>query len=85
MSEKPTHYLCITESSVGTKEASFFIEQGGLRQPWGKHWEPVVAENLYAARNIGIKLRRERFPKCHKTMGEDGEAPESYWPEARGQ
>lgn len=78
------YYLLINEAGVYTKEGDYFEESGGLREPWGKAWECVEATSLYNARNQGIKLRRQRFPTCHKTMGENGEAPESYWPEARG-
>lgn len=79
-----TYYVNVTESNVGTKEGKFFEESGGLTEPWGKHWEKIEATSLYDARNQGIALRRKRFPTCHKTMGENGEPPEQYWPEARG-
>lgn len=78
------YYVLITESNVGTKDGQFFEEQGGLREPWGKAWEPIEATSLYDARNQGIALRRQRFPNSHRTMGEDGERPERYWPEAAG-
>ncbi len=78
-----THYILVNEAGVYTKDASFFVSQGGLVEEWGKNWEPVTARSLYAARNIGIKRRRERFPDCHKTLGERGERPEDYWPEAK--
>lgn len=85
MSEvKPTHYVLANSAAVYVKEADFFISQGGLKDEWGKHWTPVTATSLYQARAIGIKLRRERFPHALKTMGESGERPEDYWPEARG-
>lgn len=78
------YYIHVTESNVGTKDGEFFVEQGGTREEWGKNWERVEAASMYDARNEGIKRRRERFPNCHKTMGEDGEPPERYWPEAKG-
>lgn len=78
-------YILVSQSGVGTKEGEFFEEQGGLKESWGKAWEPVEATSLYDARNQGIALRRKRFPDSHRTMGEDGEAPERYWPEAAGQ
>lgn len=80
----PTHYILINEAGVYVKDAAFFICQGGLVEPWGRLWEPVETTSLYAAREIGIKRRRERYPDCHKTKGEDGEPAELYWPEARG-
>lgn len=79
-----TYYVLISESNVGTKNGQFFEAQGGLIEPWGKNWEKIKADSLYDARNQGIAMRRKRFPNSHRTMGEDGEAPEVYWPEARG-
>lgn len=79
-----THYVLANAAGVYVKDAAFFASQGGLADDWGKSWEPVIAGSLYDARNAGIKIRRQRFPDCHKTLGENGEAPESYWPEAKG-
>ncbi|WP_257164636.1 hypothetical protein [Bradyrhizobium sp. SRS-191] len=79
----PRFYLLINEAGVYTKVGAYFESQGGLEQPWGQSWESIEALDLYDARNQGIKLRRERFPNCHRTLGEDGEPPESYWPEAK--
>ncbi len=42
--------------SVYVKDLDFFHEQGGFREPWGKHWEPVVANNIEHARERGCKL-----------------------------
>lgn len=35
------------------KDADFFEAQGGLREPWGKNWREVEAEDIEAARAIG--------------------------------
>lgn len=78
------YYILVNESGVYVKDCMLFEAQSGLRENWGKNWEYINALSLYDARAIGIKLRRERFPDCHKTLGEDGEAPENYWPEAKG-
>lgn len=78
-----THYVQVKDSAVFVKDAAFFVEQGGLREPWGKTWEPVEADSLYDARRIAIKLRRDRYPDSHRTGGED-EPMETAWPEAKG-
>lgn len=80
--DRPTHYVLVNPAGVYTKDAAFFESQGGLRDTWGKAWEPVTASSLYEARKHGIKLRRERFPFSRPTLGERGERPEDYWPEA---
>jgi len=79
-----THYVSISESNVGVKTAEFFKSQGGDREPWGEHWQGIEAISLYDARAKAIKMRRAKFPDCHLTLGERGEDPESYWPEAKG-
>lgn len=79
-----SHYVLIKDSGVFVKEGEFFEEQGGLKEQWGKAWEPIDADSLYDARRKAIKLRRERFPNSHVTLGEN-EPIESAWPEARGQ
>lgn len=79
-----TYYILVNSAGVYVKDHKTFSDGGGHSQPWGSAWELIDAESLYAARNEGIRRRRERYPASHKTMGEDGEAPESYWPEARG-
>lgn len=78
------YYILVNAAGVYTKEGDFFLKQGGLKEEWGKTWELIDAASLYEARNKGIALRRQRFPNSHRTMGEDGESPSVYWPEARG-
>lgn len=77
------YFVSITASNVSVKEGAFFAEQGGLREPWGKHWEKIDATSLYDARAQGIKMRRKRFPDSHQTLGEN-EPMEEAWPEAKG-
>lgn len=79
-----TYYVLANSAGVYVKDYATFTNGGGLTEPWGQAWELVDAESMYAARNEGIRRRRDRFPTSHKTMGENGEPPESYWPEARG-
>lgn len=60
-----THYGLFREiapSSPMIKEADFFVEQGGLKEDWGKKWEPIEdAASIGDARRMmatkyGIKL-----------------------------
>lgn len=39
-----TQYGCWRQhvpNSPMIKDAAFFISQGGLRDEWGKHWQPI--------------------------------------------
>lgn len=59
--DHPTHFAVVNGNSVFVKEAEFFKSQGGLTEPWGKKWEPVIAKSIGAARRqvakkYGIKL-----------------------------
>ena len=54
--EIPTHFCLFRESvpeSPMVKEAGFFISQGGLKEDWGKHWEPV-----YDCETVGDARRK---------------------------
>lgn len=66
------YYVLIQDHGIGTKDGDFFIEQGGLEQDWGKNWELIQAKDLDDARQVAIRMRRERYPNCHKTIGEEG-------------
>lgn len=51
-----THYGQFREQVPGSpmiKEAEFFKSQGGLTEPWGKHWEPI-----YDAKTCGDARRK---------------------------
>jgi hypothetical protein len=49
--------VCVNSAgSAYVKELDFFHEQGGFRQAWGKHWVPVVANNLEHARRRACEL-----------------------------
>ena len=52
------YMVLIQPWGVYVKERTFFIEQGGLREAWGKHWRRVRASSLEAARNKGKKMSR---------------------------
>ena len=77
------YFVLVNEAGVYTKEGEFFRSQGGEIQQWGKAWEKIDASSLYDARAKGIKMRRERFPHSHVTLGEN-EPMERAWPEAKG-
>lgn len=64
------YFILVNEAGVYTKVGDFFREQGGIEQEWGKKWEKIEAESLHEARQIGIKLRRERYPGVHVTIDE---------------
>ncbi len=52
-------YMVLIEPwGVYVKERSFFVEQGGLRDSWGKSWRRVRASSIEAARNKGKKMYR---------------------------
>lgn len=77
-----TYYVSPTASNVGVKEGDFFVSQGGLKEPWGKHWQKVEACCLYDARRKGIAIRREKFPDAHETIGEGKHRHlRTEWPE----
>jgi len=51
---------CVTHNGGGlpfVKEYNFWLAQGGLTQPWGRHWRKVRAANLEAARAMADKER----------------------------
>jgi hypothetical protein len=64
------YMVLIQPWGVYVKERSFFIQQGGLRDPWGKNWRRVRASSLEAARNKGKKMVRMKDGKrirCTRT------------------
>ena len=64
------YMVLIQPFGVYVKERSFFIQQGGLRQPWGKAWRRVRASSIEAARNKGKKMTRVEGGKrirCERT------------------
>lgn len=61
-----TYYIHRNQgNSVFVKEGSFFEEQGGLVDDWGKGWKKVYADSIEHARLIG----ETTLPK-HKTWFE---------------
>ncbi len=52
------YMVLIQPFGVYVKERSFFLEQGGRRDNWGKNWRRVRARSIEAARNKGKKMYR---------------------------
>lgn len=52
-----THFvLCNSGNALFVKEAEFFKSQGGLIQPWGKSWRPVIATSIGDARRQAAQI-----------------------------
>lgn len=66
------YYLLINENGVYVKEGAFF-EATFANEPEEKRnaWERIEAEDLVCARQIGVAIRRWRYPKSHRTLGEE--------------
>lgn len=62
--------ILVNTAGVYVKGEAFFIDQGGLREPWGKAWEPIEAVDLPTARQAGSAIRRKRFPDAGLAIGE---------------
>jgi NTP pyrophosphatase (non-canonical NTP hydrolase) len=66
LSGPPTHYVhCNAGNALFVKEATFFAEQGGLEEEWGKHWHPVVATSIGDARRQAARLYNVRLSRIH--------------------
>lgn len=78
MSE-PTHYILVERWAVYVKTATFFRDQGGHEQPWGRKWRPVTADSIDAAREIGEKRRTAVGCLCREWVG-DALKVEDYCP-----
>jgi hypothetical protein len=64
------YMVLIQPWGVYVKDYDFFVEQGGLKDPWGKHWRLVRASSIEAARNKGKRMTRVQDGKrirCERT------------------
>ena len=52
-------YILIKPWAVYVKEGDFFVEQGGLTEPWGSEWRIVMARDVDHAREIGKSRQAE--------------------------
>ena len=50
------YYVHNNGAAIFVKEAEFFKSQGGLTEPWGKAWHPIVADSIEDARRKGKGL-----------------------------
>lgn len=50
-------YMTLLNSGnkVFVKGYQFFIDQGGLKEKWGKNWKPVMATSIEEARKLREK------------------------------
>lgn len=66
--QKPTHYI---NTNIGgalfVKEAHFFQEQGGLVEPWGESWIPVIAGSIEEAREQASIIFNIPLSEIYKT------------------
>jgi hypothetical protein len=84
------YYILIKDTAVFVKEGSFFEEQRATSKPhdntWHLTWERIDAPDLDEARRIAIAIRRWRYPKAHRTIGEDSVCqprhPQTIWEKA---
>lgn len=44
------------ETECLLKRGEFFRDQGGLMQPWGKHWTGIKAKSIGDARRKAAKI-----------------------------
>ena len=51
---------------VYVKDWSFYVEQGGLRLPWGKAWVAIMARDLESARRKGYRRLGVADPLAHE-------------------
>lgn len=58
------HFIMVNEAGVYVKDGDFFVQQGGLKEPWGKNWKEIDADGLNHARMIGEAMRaRSEYTK----------------------
>ena len=70
MNEREVYFVHYNGASVFVKEGEFFKSQGGLKEPWGEHWVPVVATSIEDAREKGyvwFGVRRTAAQRAART------------------
>lgn len=79
-------YLLINKAAVYIKAGSFFEETLLKNEPAkAAAWEMVYAPNMGEARQIGIAIRRWRWPDANVTLNEattDPREPRTIWEKA---
>jgi hypothetical protein len=62
-----THYVvCADGGALFVKTAEFFRSQGGLSEPWGRHWTPVNATSIGDARRQAAKMFNVPLSAIHQ-------------------
>lgn len=58
------YFILLRESGISTmvKVGSFFRQQGGDTEDWGKNWISVQADSIEHAREIGERMKHENHP-----------------------
>lgn len=54
--------------STFVKEWDFYVGQGGLRDPWGRAWRPVMAFDIEHARQKGRRLYEADLRSSGRTV-----------------
>ena len=60
MTPRKIYFILLELAGAYVKDGEFFIAQGGLREPWGYRWFPIVATDLEAARERANRMLAER-------------------------
>lgn len=61
---KDKYYAILLDwPEVFVKEYSFFVSQGGTKQPWGKNWKKIKAKSIADARAKGHKMFEKKGKK----------------------
>ncbi len=60
MNKRYMVHVARRSGTVFVKEYSFFQEQGGMSEPWGKNWVEVMAMDIEDARRKGCLMRGAR-------------------------
>lgn len=64
--DNATHFVnCNSCNALFVKEGTFFKEQGGLKEPWGKTWVPVIASSIGDARKQAAKIFNVALSHIH--------------------
>ena len=64
--DNATHFVnCNSGKALFVKEGTFFKEQGGLNESWGKTWVPVIASSIGDARKQAAQIFNVMLSHIH--------------------
>jgi len=64
--DNATHFVnCNSGNALFVKEGEFFKSQGGLKEPWGKSWIPVIAATIGDARRQAAQIFKVPLSHIH--------------------